>query len=101
MPTARFYRRNHFPIPDLEAATYRLSVSGWVERTLTLSLDDLVALPLRSLVATLECAGNGRTLFVPAIEGERWDLGAVSTARWAGVSLRDVLDQAGVKGGAR
>jgi len=100
MPTGRFYRRNHFPIPDLEAATYRLSVGGLVERKLELSLGDLAALPLRTLVATLECAGNGRTLFVPAIDGERWDLGAVSTARWAGVSLRDVLDRAGVKSGA-
>jgi len=71
-----------------------------VERKLELSLGDLAALPLRTLVATLECAGNGRTLFVPAIDGERWDLGAVSTARWAGVSLRDVLDRAGVKSGA-
>src|SRR5262249_32458934 len=47
-----------------------------------------------------ECAGNGRTLFRPAIEGERWDLGAVSTARWGGVALRDLLGRAGVRAGA-
>ena len=101
MPTERFYRRNHFPIPDLDAATYRLAVGGWVERPLALSLAELSAIPSRTLVATLECAGNGRTLFRPAIEGERWDLGAVSTARWTGISLRDVLDRAGVRAGAR
>jgi DMSO/TMAO reductase YedYZ molybdopterin-dependent catalytic subunit len=53
------------------------------------------------LVVTLECAGNGRTLFQPPIEGEKWDLGAVSTAEWTGVPLAEVLDRAGVQPGAR
>jgi len=101
MATEQFYRRNHFPIPDLDAATFRLSVNGLVERTLALSTAELSAMPSRTLVATLECAGNGRTWFVPAIEGERWDLGAVSTGQWSGVPLRDVLERAGVKSGAR
>jgi DMSO/TMAO reductase YedYZ molybdopterin-dependent catalytic subunit len=101
MPTEQFYLRNHFPIPQLDAATFRLVVKGLVERPVSLALSELAAISSRTLVATLECAGNGRTLFQPAIEGERWDLGAVSTARWTGVSLRDVLDRAGVRAGAR
>lgn len=101
MPSAHFYRRNHFPIPRLDARSFRLSVKGLVERPLTLKMSDLRALPARDLVATLECAGNGRTLFRPAIEGEHWDLGAVSTARWGGISLREVLDRAGVQPNGR
>lgn len=39
--------------------------------------------------------------FHPPIEGEKWDLGAVSTAEWTGVPLAEVLDRAGVRPGAR
>lgn len=45
------------------------------------------------------CA-NGRSLFKPPIEGEKWLLGAVSTAEWTGVPLAEVLDRAGVRVGA-
>jgi hypothetical protein len=77
MPTARFYVRNHFQIPSLDAAAYRLTVGGLVDRPLSLSLRDIYNLRSHTLVVTLECAGNGRTLFQPPIEGEKWDLGAV------------------------
>jgi DMSO/TMAO reductase YedYZ molybdopterin-dependent catalytic subunit len=58
-------------------------------------------MPSETLVVTLECAGNGRTLFNPPIEGEKWNLGAVSTAEWTGVRLSEVLDRAGVRNSAR
>ena len=32
MPNARFYVRNHFPTPTLNAETWRLDVGGLVER---------------------------------------------------------------------
>src|SRR5207302_4639193 len=101
MPNARFYIRNHFQIPNLDPATFRLTVGGLVERPLGFSLRDLHSMCSQTLIATLECAGNGRTLFHPAIEGEKWSLGAVSTAEWTGVPLAEVLDRAGVRPGAR
>lgn len=101
MPTARLYVRNHFQIPNLAPATFRLTVGGLVERPLSLSLRDLPNMRSQTLIVTLECAGNGRTLFDPPIEGEKWNLGAVSTAEWTGVPLAEVLDRAGVRTGAR
>jgi DMSO/TMAO reductase YedYZ molybdopterin-dependent catalytic subunit len=74
MPNAHFYVRDHFQIPNLDPAAFRLAVGGLVERPLDLN---------------------------PPIEGEKWDLGAVSTAEWTGVSLAEVLDRAGVRTGAR
>jgi len=53
------------------------------------------------MVVTLECAGNGRSLFDRPTDGEKWQLGAVSTAEWTGVPLLEVLDRAGVRTGAR
>jgi DMSO/TMAO reductase YedYZ molybdopterin-dependent catalytic subunit len=100
MPNAHFYVRNHFQIPRLDAASFRLAVDGLVERPLNLSLRDLHNMPSRTLIVTLECAGNGRTLFEPPVPGEKWHLGAVSTAEWTGVPLAEVLDRCGVHASA-
>ncbi len=101
MPTARFYVRNNFPIPNLDASAFRLQVTGLVDRPLTLSLRDLHNMRSHAEVVTLECAGNGRTQFDPPVPGERWQYGAVSTAEWSGVPLADILDRAGMRSGAR
>ena len=101
MPNAHFYVRNHFQIPALDPATWRLSVGGLVDRPLSLSLRDLTNMRSHTLVVTLECAGNARAFLDPPAEGEQWGLGAVSTAEWTGVPLVEVLDRAGVKSSAR
>lgn len=98
-PNERFYIRSHGPAPVLEPATWRLEVSGLVDRPMELSLADLRAMAQRESVATLECAGNRRTFQVPVPGGVPWQDGAVSTARWAGVPLGTVLRQAGVQAG--
>lgn len=100
VPNGRFYLRNHFDIPNLDGESYRLSVGGLVERSLSLSMRDLHNLHTESRVVTLECAGNGRSLFDPAVPGEAWGLGAVSTAEWTGVPLIEVLERAGLRPGA-
>lgn len=100
MPNARFYVRNHFAIPAIDMAHWRLQVGGAVDRPLSLTLRDLQNMPSQTLVVTLECAGNGRSLLSPSVEGEQWALGAVSTAEWTGVPLVEVLDRAGVGRGA-
>jgi DMSO/TMAO reductase YedYZ molybdopterin-dependent catalytic subunit len=100
-PTARFFVRNHFDVPQVDDTSWSLTVGGLVRRYRTFSLADLRRLPSRSMVVTLECAGNGRSLLEPPVEGERWHLGAVSTAEWTGVPLVEVLDTAGIEGAAR
>ena len=37
----KFYVRNHFPMPNVDPQTYKLTVEGHVENRLELSLDDL------------------------------------------------------------
>ncbi|MFL6354610.1 MAG: anti-sigma factor antagonist [Bryobacteraceae bacterium] len=101
MPNPRFYVRNHFQVPKLDSSSWRLNVVGLVERPLSLSLRDLMKLPSQAQFVTLECAGNGRALLSPRVNGEQWNLGAVSTAEWTGVPLAEVLDRASVKTGAR
>jgi DMSO/TMAO reductase YedYZ molybdopterin-dependent catalytic subunit len=101
MSNEHFYVRNHFPVPALDGARWRLHVGGLVRRPLRLGLRDLVNLPARVQTVTLECAGNGRSFLTPAVAGEQWVLGAVSTAEWTGVPLAEILDRAGVKPAAK
>lgn len=95
-PNDLFYVRNHFAVPDVDPATWRLDVGGAVAQDLSLSVDDLRDLPQRTVIVTLECAGNGRRSMEPAPPGTPWDDGAVSTAAWTGPPLSAVLDRAGV-----
>ena len=99
--TDHFYVRNHFAIPDLDPADWRLTVTGRVEHRLTLDLDDLYKMRSHTQVVTLECAGNNRVAFYPPVPGQQWRLGAVSTAEWTGVPLLDVLDHADLTSSAR
>jgi DMSO/TMAO reductase YedYZ molybdopterin-dependent catalytic subunit len=100
MPSAHFYVRNHFTTPVVDPERYELTVTGMVERPLRLRLRDLRSMPSQSLVATLECAGNGRDRFDPPVPGEQWHFGAASTAEWTGVPLVEILDRAGLTAGA-
>ncbi len=99
-PTNRFFVRNHFRVPTLEAAAWRLKVEGEVEKEFELDYDQLKKLPSQTLTATIECAGNGRAFLVPKAKGVAWELGAVGNAEWTGVPLAAVLEKAGVKDGA-
>jgi DMSO/TMAO reductase YedYZ molybdopterin-dependent catalytic subunit len=96
-PTRLFFVRNHFDVPALDPATWRLEVGGLVRRPRTWTLDELLALPERTVFATVECAGNGRSFLQPHVHGVQWGAGAVGHAEWTGVPLRLVLEESGVE----
>jgi DMSO/TMAO reductase YedYZ molybdopterin-dependent catalytic subunit len=72
------------PMPERGDDEYRLTVSGMVDRPLELSLADLRQRPATDLVRDFQCVTGWRVPDVP----------------WRGVLLRDLLDEAGVAGGA-
>ena len=98
-PTDAFYVRSNFPVPQLDAATHRVSVGGNVDRPFDIGMDELRALGTKTIATTMECAGNHRMSLAPLPTGEPWLGGAVSTGEWTGVPLRRLLDRAGVKSG--
>ena len=101
-PNDRFFVRWHWAIipESIAADTFRLAVHGHVKQTVSLSLNELAALPQFEIAAVNQCSGNSRGLFTPRVPGGQWGNGAMGNARWTGVRLRDVLDRAGVKPGA-
>ncbi len=97
-PLSGFYVRSHGAIPVIDAASHRLRVTGRVTHRLDLSVDALrERFPVRTVVATLQCAGNRRADMqrVRPVSGDPWAPGAIGNAEWKGVSLAEVLHAAG------
>jgi DMSO/TMAO reductase YedYZ molybdopterin-dependent catalytic subunit len=103
-PNERFFIRSNGPVSvDIDPESWRLGVTGLVERELALSLADLKTFPHQTITAFLECSGNSRNRFptTPAqVQGTNWGNGAVGNAEWTGVPLSTVLEQAGIRDGA-
>jgi DMSO/TMAO reductase YedYZ molybdopterin-dependent catalytic subunit len=95
-----FFVRHHWK-PSPPDDSWTLTIDGEVGSPLTLRLADLRKMPRTSATCVLQCAGNGRALFEPVVPGVQWKYGAVGNARWTGVSLKHLLEKAGVKGTAR
>ena len=85
-PNRDFYRIDTallVPRPDLES--WRLRVSGMVDRPFELTYGELVAMPLHDQYVTIACVSN-------EVGG-----GLVGNALWRGVRLKELLDRAGVQ----
>jgi DMSO/TMAO reductase YedYZ molybdopterin-dependent catalytic subunit len=91
-PSELHYVRSNFAVPEHDG---RLEIGGAADTPTTLTLEDLRAMPAREAAVTLECAGNGRLGMQPLPTGEPWGDYAVSTARWTGVALHEVLERVG------
>lgn len=101
-PNDRFYVRWHWAVipTEVNVDTFQLKVFGHVDKELTLSLKDILAMPSVELAAVNQCSGNSRGYFQPRVAGGEWSNGAMGNAKWTGVRLKDVLEKAGVKAGA-
>jgi DMSO/TMAO reductase YedYZ molybdopterin-dependent catalytic subunit len=88
-PVGRFYTvsKNVFD-PTIDARTWRLAIRGKVDRPHDLTLDELRRLPSVTRSHTLMCISN-------EVGGD-----LISNARWTGVTLRALLEAAGVRPGA-
>lgn len=84
-PVERFFVTDvTFPAPAVNAKRWKLTVEGLVERPLSLSLPELLALPSTEVDAVLMCVHN-------SVGGP-----FVGNARWRGVLLTELLSRAGV-----
>ena len=94
---AMFVRWHLAGLPSsVDERTFRLKVSGHVERPLELSLDDLKKsfAPVSITAVNPQVSGNGRGTFAPPVPGVQWKAGAIGNAKWTGMRLRDVLAKA-------
>lgn len=98
-PSELFFVRNHLPVPNLNEKDYRLQISGENLKPITISLEDLkTKYKKRTVTTTIQCAGNRRSEMndIKKVKGLNWGQGAISTAKWSGVLLKDVFEAAGI-----
>lgn len=103
-PNDAFFVRYHLSdIPlSIDPETFQIEVKGNVNTPLSLSIQDLkTGFEPAEIVAVNQCSGNSRGFFEPRVAGGQLANGAMGNARWKGVSLKAVLDKAGVQAGAK
>ncbi len=89
-PRDQFFTIQHYGHPTIDIGSFRLRVSGLVEKPLTLSVDELRKMKSTDVQFGFECSGN------------RGPLQSLSSCgRWTGIPLRTILSQAGLKTEAR
>jgi DMSO/TMAO reductase YedYZ molybdopterin-dependent catalytic subunit len=86
-PVRNFFWVQHYERPSLDAATWRLDISGLVARPRSLTLAELKTRRRQEVEFTLECSGN---------TGFPFNTGAalLGNARWAGARLAPLLEEA-------
>jgi DMSO/TMAO reductase YedYZ molybdopterin-dependent catalytic subunit len=89
-PPDKFATTQHYGHPEVDPATFKLKVSGLVDKPLQLSLEDLKKMGAVDLIVGFECSGNRGPL-----------QGLCGNGKWTGVPLKKVFDAAGVKASAR
>lgn len=103
-PAELFYIRHHHPVPLLDEEEIRnftvdIDLSAYGKGTFELSLEDLKKIDKVEITTTLQCSGNRRGGFNKAgdrTSGTAWGQGAISTAKWGGLRLKDILKLAGL-----
>ena len=100
-PQSAFFVRNNLPTPDesivADPDAWRIDVEG-AQRSGSITLEQLKALPVHIEAAVLQCSGNGRAYFPHNPSGSQWATGAAGCALWTGVKVSDVFAHFGGPG---
>ena len=103
-PNDAFFVRYHLSgVPtEIDGDAFRAEIKGKVNRPLNFSIAELKnQFEPVEIVAVNQCSGNGRGFSNPRVAGGQMGNGAMGNAKWKGVRLKDVLNKAGVAGGAK
>lgn len=99
-PLKLFFVRNHYWVPQTHESPQSITIELSDGEESSYSLEDLKAkFKEHTITVTLQCSGNRRAHMSNtkrgATAGLQWDVGAIGTAEFTGVRLRDVLKDAG------
>jgi DMSO/TMAO reductase YedYZ molybdopterin-dependent catalytic subunit len=83
-PNEEFYITSIGATPTINADTWSLQITGLVKNPITLTYNDLLRRTNTAMISTLECIGN-------PIGGD-----SIGTAKWEGIKLNALLDEAGM-----
>ncbi|MDE2360764.1 MAG: molybdopterin-dependent oxidoreductase, partial [Betaproteobacteria bacterium] len=101
-PSGLHFERSHGGTAVIDPSKHSLFVHGMVRSPKKFSMKDIKRFPSMSRTMFIECSGNGLTEWSkPTMKTVQGTHGLTSTSEWTGVPLRTILEEAGVKPGAR
>jgi sulfane dehydrogenase subunit SoxC len=99
-PNGLFYERHHGGVPTIDPEQHRLILHGLVDKPLIFTMEDIRRFPSESRIHFIECSGN--PVYTKPYGKTASDVaGLVSCAEWTGVSLKLVLQEAGLQPAAK
>jgi DMSO/TMAO reductase YedYZ molybdopterin-dependent catalytic subunit len=84
-PREKFFHIGHYGEAEVDAASWKLEISGLVSNQTSYTLDDIKKLPKEEIDFTLECSGNGGS-----------SMALIGNGRWGGTPLAPILEKAGI-----
>ncbi|MDD8022049.1 MAG: sulfite dehydrogenase [Paracoccaceae bacterium] len=97
-PQGCAFERHHSGAIELPKADYRLMIHGLVEQPLVFTYEDLERFPRVNRTYFLECAANSGMEWAGAqLNGVQFTQGMIHNMEYTGVTLRTLLEEAGVK----
>jgi len=101
-PNGLCFERHHGGIAEIDPAEHRIMINGLVDKELVFTMDDLLRFPRRNQINFLECAANSGMEWRGAqLNGCQFTHGMIHNVMYTGVSLKTLLDEAGLKGNAK
>ena len=103
-PSGLHFSVSHNGIPDISPEKHQLMIHGLVDKPLKFDIESLMRYPIVSNINFLECAGNTAPNAVSfnALDQNCQELfGQISGSEWAGIPLKYLLQEAGLKPNAK
>lgn len=91
-PQEQVFNVQHYGIPEVNEAEFKLDVTGLVKRPMTFTMAELRKLSRKDQLMTLECSGNGSS---------KGFMNAVYNSRWTGTPLAPLLKKCGIDRNAK
>ncbi|MBQ18794.1 MAG: hypothetical protein CMJ65_16930 [Planctomycetaceae bacterium] len=87
-PQDQVFGVSHYGVPKFDPKTFKLQISGLVDRPQALTLEQIQGLPKKDQLMTLECSGNGAS---------KGFMSAIYNSKWTGTPLASLLKSCGIK----
>ena len=101
-PSGLHFERSHGGTATIDPSKHSLYVHGMVKQAKKFSMKDIRRFPSLSRIMFLECSGNGLTEWSkPTLKTVQGTHGLTSTSEWTGVPLATILNEVGVRPGAK